>query len=87
MFGFFGLMAVLLALIALVSYWISWDLQPKESRSPFAATAWHDLGALLAKYRGVVRNREKRWRHALDAYAKQDPRTETVSILQRSDPS
>jgi hypothetical protein len=86
MFGFFGLMAVLLALVALVFYWISWDLQPRESRSSFATMAWHDFAALLTKYRRVVRNRERRWRDTLDAYAEQGRGTRNVSILHRSDP-
>ena len=69
MFGFFGLMAVLLALNFMVSYWISWDLQDKESLSPFATNARRDFVALVGKWRDGV----KRWRPALQAYAKQNP--------------
>jgi hypothetical protein len=84
MLGFFGLMAVLMALISLGSYWISWDLQPKESRPSFATKAWDDLADLLGKCRRVAQNGERRRRAALDAYANQETAKKMNSISLRS---
>jgi hypothetical protein len=88
MFGLLGLMAVLLALISLASYWISWDLQHKEHRTSFAAKTWDDVVDVVERFRGVVRNGgARRRRAALVARAKQEPAKRVISILQRSDPS
>ncbi len=61
MSGFIGLMAVLMALISVCSYWISWDLQHKDYRPSFATRAWDDIAHLVRKCRGMVRNGEL-WR-------------------------
>ncbi len=56
MFGFFAMMFGFLVLASAISYWISWDLQPKGTRSSFAITIATDLASLLTKCRGSVRN-------------------------------
>lgn len=52
MIGFLGLMTVLLSLIAVISYWISWDLQPSQNRPTFMAKVRLDLAELLSRYAG-----------------------------------
>jgi hypothetical protein len=69
MLGFFGLMAILLALISLGSYWISWDLQHKEHRPSFATKTWDDFVDLVRKCRGVFRDGESRRGASLHTYA------------------
>jgi hypothetical protein len=87
MLGFFGLMAVLLALISLCSYWISWDLQHKDYRPSFATRALGDIVDLVRKCRGVLRNREL-WRGAApNAYANRESAMRINSTLQRSEHS
>ena len=87
MLGLFGLMSVLLALISLCSYWISWDLQPSESRPSFARQARADFADLLRKCLGVFRNGGSRRRAALDAYANRETDKKSSSILLRSEHS
>jgi hypothetical protein len=87
MLGFFGLMAVLMALILLASYWISWDLQHKEYRPSFATKALDDLADLLGKCRRVLQNGESRRRTALDAYGNQETERKTNSVVLRSEHS
>jgi hypothetical protein len=87
MSGFFGLMAVLMALISLGSYGISWDLEPRESRPSFATKAWDDLADLLRRFQGAVRNGERRRRASLDAYGNHATDTKTTTILPRSEHS
>jgi hypothetical protein len=84
MFGFLGFMAVLLAPIFPISYWISWDLQDKRDRSSFATTVWRDFVALVERCAAGVRNGQKQWRAALDAYTKPGPAKRTDAMQPRS---
>lgn len=54
MFGLFGLLIALWATIALISYWISWDLQPCQTRGSFVPQMLVDLARLFAKFRDPV---------------------------------
>ena len=51
MFGLLTMMSGLLGIAAVVSYWISWDMQPKDGRSSFRAKASNDLRNLLRRRR------------------------------------
>ena len=60
MLGLLGMLSGMLALTAVVSYWISWDIQPVNERNSFARTVSDDLVALIAKWRssaGSARSR------------------------------
>lgn len=50
MFGFLGLMTVLLSLIGVISYWISWDLLPKDQRPAFMTKVRQDFADLVSRY-------------------------------------
>ena len=58
MLGFFGMMVVFLAVICLLSYWVSWDLQHKAARPGFGTQIRNDIAvslrSLTAKYRRAV---------------------------------
>jgi hypothetical protein len=56
MLGFFAMMFGFLVVASMISYWISWDLQPKGTRSSFAITGATDLANLLTKCRDAIRN-------------------------------
>jgi len=84
MFGFVGFMAVLVAPIFMISYWISWDLQDQRYRSSFATTAWRDFVALVERCLAAVRNGQSQWRAALDAYAKPGQAERTDAMQPRS---
>ena len=65
MLGLFGLMAVLMTLISGGFYWISWDLQPRESRPSFVRKTCDDFVDLVGKCRSVVWTPERRQRAGL----------------------
>ena len=73
MLGLCGMLVAYLALVRLVSYWISWDMQPKEARTSFAAKSWNDFMDFAARRRGIFRIGEWRWRATLDGDAKSKP--------------
>jgi hypothetical protein len=84
MSGFFALLAVLVAPIFLISYWISWDLQDKRHRSSFATTVWRDIVTLVKRCSAGVRNGQSQWFTALDAYAKRGPAKRADAMQPRS---
>jgi hypothetical protein len=59
MLGFFGMIMVFLAIICLLSYWISWDLQHQQTRPGFGKHIRNDIAVSLqratAKRRREVR--------------------------------
>ena len=79
-----GMMSVFVALISMASYWISWDLQPKESRPSFTTTTWHDVADVLEKCRAAVRNWETPKRTAPDAASSEEATLRISSISQPS---
>jgi len=87
MLGLFGLMAVLMTLISGGFYWISWDLQPRESRPSFVRKTCDDFVDLLGKCRSVVWTAERRQRAGLEAYANQEPTMRMNSVFQGRDHS
>lgn len=56
MLGLFGMIAVLLALICLNSYWIFWEMQHKEHRSSFLTTVATDFFDLFGRCCMAVQN-------------------------------
>jgi hypothetical protein len=54
MLGLFAMLLVLLAVAALLSYWVSWELENKETRPSFLAKAGSDLAALVGRRRDEV---------------------------------
>ncbi len=56
MLGFFAMMFVFLAVASLITYWISWDLQPKGTRPSFTTKVATDLVDVVAKCRDSIRN-------------------------------
>jgi hypothetical protein len=54
MLGLMGMIVVQFALVCLLSYWIAWEMQHKETRSAFRTQAWNDLVNLLRKYRASI---------------------------------
>lgn len=51
MIGFCAVMFVMGVLIALGSYWISWEMQHAGARPGFSAMAYSDLARLFARKR------------------------------------
>jgi hypothetical protein len=54
MLGFLVMMSGMLALAAVVFYWISWDMQPQGERLSFMKTVYLDLVDLLAAWRNSI---------------------------------
>jgi hypothetical protein len=51
MLGLLGMLSGMLAVTAVISYWISWDMQPQDGRPSFTGTVYSDLVKLFAKWR------------------------------------
>jgi hypothetical protein len=49
MLGLFAMLLVLLAVAAVLSYWVSWELENKNTRPNFFAKAAADLGGLFGR--------------------------------------
>jgi hypothetical protein len=47
MLGFFGMIVAFLALIGLFSYWISWDMQHKDTRPGLTKQIGNDIAVSL----------------------------------------
>jgi hypothetical protein len=56
MLGLCGMIGVQLTLIGLMSYWISWDMQHKETRPVFMKQVGNDFARLFRKFRRSVPN-------------------------------
>ena len=54
MLGLFAMLLILLAVAALLSYWVSWELENKNTRPSFFARAAADLGGLFGRERNDV---------------------------------
>jgi len=58
MLGFFGMMIIFVGVNCLLSYWVSWDLQHKETRPGFGTQIRNDIAvslrSLMAKCRRAV---------------------------------
>jgi len=51
MLGLIAMLLVLLAVAALLSYWVSWELENKETRPSFLAKAGSDMAGLFGRRR------------------------------------
>jgi hypothetical protein len=51
-----GMLFVFLVLSCLLSYWIGWEMQSKETRPAFGTQVGNDFLTLLGKLRGSIRN-------------------------------
>jgi hypothetical protein len=51
MLGLVAMLLVLLAVAALLSYWVSWELENKSTRPSFLARAASDLAGLFGRGR------------------------------------
>jgi hypothetical protein len=47
MLGFFGMIVVFLGVNCLLSYWVSWDMQHKETRPGFGTQIRNDIAVSL----------------------------------------
>jgi hypothetical protein len=47
MIGFFGMIVVFLGLNCVLSYWVSWDMQHKETRPGFGTQIRNDIAVSL----------------------------------------
>jgi len=54
MLGLIAMLLVLLAVAAVLSYWVSWELENKDTRPNFFAKAASDLGGLFGRGRDDV---------------------------------
>jgi len=54
MLGLFAMLLVLLAVAAILSYWVSWELEDKNTRPGFLAKAASDLAGLFGRDRDEV---------------------------------
>lgn len=54
--GLFAMMICYLGVTAFLAYWISWEIQNKETRPSFWTTIRTDLVELLGKRRDAARN-------------------------------
>jgi hypothetical protein len=56
MLGFLAMMSCFAGLVAFLSYWVSWEMQHKDTRPSFQTKIWTDLMDLIGKRRDSVRN-------------------------------
>ena len=54
MLGLFAMLLIQLAVAALLSYWVSWELENKNTRPSFFAKAAGDLAGLFGRDRDEV---------------------------------
>jgi hypothetical protein len=54
------MLLVLFAIAAVLSYWVSWELESKLTRPSFAAKFFGDCAALLKRDRAAVETAETR---------------------------
>jgi len=50
MLGFFGMIVVFLGVICLLCYWVSWEMQHKETRPGFGAQIRNDIAVSLRSF-------------------------------------
>lgn len=53
MLGLCAIVLVFLALIGMLSYWISWELQDRNMRPAFVKKLWNDFAGLLHRGESV----------------------------------
>ncbi len=51
MLGLCAMLLVLFAVAAVLSYWVSWELEDKNTRPGFMAKFWSDFAGLLGRGR------------------------------------
>ena len=49
MLGLCAMLLVLFAVAAILSYWVSWELENKNTRPTFMAKVWNDCRELLGR--------------------------------------
>jgi hypothetical protein len=54
MLGLCAMLLVLLAVAAVLSYWVSWELENKNTRSGFMTKVWNDFSGLFGRGRNQV---------------------------------
>jgi hypothetical protein len=84
MLGFLGMLSGMLALTAVLSYWISWDMQPEAERNSFARTVSDDLTALIAKWRNSAGSAGSRSPAARPDRAARSPTRQALGAPARS---
>ena len=58
MLGLFAMLLTLFAVAAVLAYWVSWELENKNTRPSFMAKFWGDVAGLLGRDRAEARATE-----------------------------
>jgi len=58
MLGLFAMLLVLFAVVAVLAYWVSWELENKNTRPSFMAKFWGDVSGLFGFERADARSAE-----------------------------
>jgi hypothetical protein len=58
MLGLFAMLLVLFAIAAVLAYWVSWELENKNTRPSFMVKFWNDFAALFGRGREEAQSPE-----------------------------